>query len=294
MGDIAVDYTSTGYLDKHLGVSRKKIDATIVRAIVTRHLAIEFPNTLLSPLHSTFLFRQLRHLELDCVRIQEVLILPYLEQIERLEIALGSIPKYSLNVDLPLTHTLQWLELRYSTAIWMLGKTFKALRVFTVTYPSKDHFRHEGLYVGLPACTTLTLVDCSADYYSFFSCSNVQNVHLILYTSTLLQTSHLAAFNSLHDFLINLSCLQNLDMTVPRVLGLDSLIDFVFCGASEHGVWRDIRSVEVGVWFGTLSESEASDFIDQTVGHQRQHYEKWWKSFTVAREKSKVIVRASM
>ena len=35
MDDIAVDYTSTGYLDEHLGISSNEHDATIVRAIVT-------------------------------------------------------------------------------------------------------------------------------------------------------------------------------------------------------------------------------------------------------------------
>jgi len=38
MDDIAVDYTSTGYLDKHIGISSKEFDATIVKAIVTRRL----------------------------------------------------------------------------------------------------------------------------------------------------------------------------------------------------------------------------------------------------------------
>jgi len=59
------------------------------------------------------------------------------------------------------------------------------------------------------------------------------------------------------------------------------LIHFVFRGAVEKGVWRDIRSMEVGIPFD--SSSQASDFIDQTVGHQ-QRYEKWRKTFTTKRD----------
>jgi len=292
MDDIAVDYVSTNYLDKHLGISSKEHDATIVRAIVTRHLAIEIPDPPLFPLHSTVLFRQLRHLELICKANHRNLILPYLEQIERLKISHGSISDYSLNVDLPLTHTLQWLQLYSSTPLWMLGRTFKALRELRVIDSPvdelKNHSRHEGLQVDLPACTTLELTYCSMDYHRFLSCSNVQILHWAQYP---LQTFDLAEFNSLHDFLFNLSCLQYLDISFPQGLGIDSLIDFVFCGTSEHGVWRDIRRVEVGVW--VYSSSKVSHFFDQTVGHQLR-YEKWWKSFTVTKEEWKVIFRASM
>jgi len=176
MDDIAVDYTSTGYLDKHFGISSTVNDATIVRAIVTRRLVIAPPDTPLLALHSTTLFRQLLHLEITCGSNHEILILPYLEQIERLKISGGSISEHSLNLDLPLTHTLQWLELRFSTTFWMLGRTFKALREFDVWGPQdrpENYSRHEGLQVDLPACTTLKLSSCSSmDYLHFLSCSN--------------------------------------------------------------------------------------------------------------------------
>jgi len=281
MDDIAVDYTSTSYLDKHLGISSKESDATIVKAIVTRRLAITFPDTPLFPLHSTVLFRQLRHLELICKFNHRILILPYLERIERLEILNGSISEYSLNVDLPLTHTLQWLVLDSSTASWMLGRTFKALREFRVDQPPNEpenHSRHEGLQVDLPACTTLQLWNCPVKYLRFHSCSNVQS---LCWSQHSLQTFDLAAFNSLHGFLFNLPCLQNLNIFVPQGLGIDSLIDFVFRGASKHEVWRDIRGVEVGVMCDT--KLEAYGFFDQLVVH-RSHFEKWWKSFTVTQK----------
>jgi len=292
MDDTVVDYTSTGYLDKHLGISSREHDATIVRAIVTRRLAIEIPDTSLLALYSTALFRQLLHLEIICQSNDEILILPYLEQIERLEISRGSISEYSLNHDLPLTHTLQWVGMFRSTSSWMLGRTFKALREFRVVEPPdepENHSRHEGLQVDIPACTTLELIRCPIEYLRFLSCSNAQ----ILCWSQLFQpTFDLAAFNSLHDFLFNLSYLKYLDIYVPQGLGIDSLIDFVFCGALEHGVWREIRSVKVEIWL--YFSSEASHLIDQTVGHQPR-YEKWWKSFTVTQKfERRVMINASM
>jgi len=288
MDDITVDYTSIRYLDEHLGILSEEIDATIVKAIVTRRLAIAFPDTRLFPLHSTALFRQLRHLELICNSNHRISILPYLDQIERLKISHGYISDYSLNLDLPLTHTLQWLELHFSAPFWMLGRTFKALREFTIFGPpdeSENHSRHEGLQADLPACTTLGLFRCPIEYLHFLSCSNVQ---ILRWSQRSLQTFDLAAFNSFHDFLFTLSCLQNLDIFVPQGLGMDSLIDFVFCEASEHGVWREIRSVEMDIWFNPSSESEASHLFDQTVEYQPR-YEKWWKSFTVTKRPPKIV-----
>jgi len=295
-GDIAVDYTSTGYLEKHLGVSSTEIDAMIVGAIVTRHLAIRNLDSPLFRLSSTFLFRQLQHLEFDSRFAHRIRILPYLEQLEKLKISNGSIPEYSLNLDLPLTHTLQWLNLHRSTSSWMLGRTFKALREFTVTYPRdepENHSRYEGLQVDLPACTTLRLEDLSTDYLHFLSCSNAQLLQWSLSQHSLQTVFDLAAFNLFHDFLFNLPCLQNLDISVYWGRGIDSLIDFIFCGASEHGVWRDIRSAEVEIWFNSSSKPEVSHLFDQTVGHQPR-YEKWWKSFTVTGEEWRVIVMAFM
>jgi len=287
MDNNPVDYTSTGYLEKHLGISSKEWDAMIVRARVTRRLAIEFPDTPLFPLHTTVLFRQLRHLELICKSNHEIPILPYLEQIERLKISSGSISEYSLNVDLPLTHTLQWLELHVSTPFWMLGRTFKALREFRVLRPPdepENHSRHKGSQVDLPTCTTLELFHCSMDYLCFLSCSNVQ---ILRWSPRPLQTFDLAVFNSLHDFLFNLSCLKTLDIFVPQGLGRDS----VLCGALEHGVCQDIGGLEMEIWFNSFSE--ASHLFDRTARHQLR-YEIWWKSFTVTKEEMEVIVRACM
>ena len=146
--------------------------------------------------------------------------------------------------------------------------------VWDPVFVTTEHSGHEGLHVGLPACTTLELVFCPIEYHHFLSCPNVKN---LFWSPCPLHTFDLAVLNSFHDFLLNLSFLQNIDIFVPQGLRIDSLNDFAFCGASEHGVWRDIKSVEVDIWFH--SSSDASDFIDGTVGLQ-PHYEKWWKSFS--------------
>jgi hypothetical protein len=284
MDDIVVDYISMGYLNKHLGISEYEqiYDAGIVIAMVTGHLVIHQYATPLLQLHSTALFRQLQHLDLTCAYHVEILIMPYLEQIKKLEIRGGIIHKYSLNIDLPLTHTLQWLTLRRSTCSWMFGRTFKALREFQndrSPFEPKNLSINEGLQIDLPACTTLQLEGHSMGFLRFLSCSNIQNFRwrhnlpLTPFDET--------ALNPLHDFVLTLSCLQQLDIEVPQGLGIARLIRLVFCGASEQGAWRDIKRVEMKIWFE--SSSEASQFFDQTVEHQ-QRYEKSWRTFTVTKE----------
>ena len=286
--DTLVDYISTGYLHKHLGISGKEFDTMTVMGMVTRCLVIDIYATPLFRLHSTVLFRRLQHLELTCNRNHEIPIFPFLQQIKKLEITLGMIPEYSLDIDLPLTQTLQWLRLDCSTPSWMLGRSFKALQEFQIywsPFPPQNPSRHEGLQVDLPACTTLQLEECPNDYLRSLSCSNVQILRW--WQISPWTTFNLAALNSSHDFVFNLSCLQNLDIFVPQYFGLDSLIRFVFCDAWEQGVWRDIRSVGVGIRFD--SSSELCHFLDQTFGHQ-QSYEKWWKTFTVTKEPVGVLV----
>jgi len=285
MDDIAVDYISTGYLNRHLDNPSYICDAGIVMGMVTGHLVIGEPDTPLFQLRSTVLFRQLQRLDLTELRSIKIPILPYLEQIKRLQISGGIIPEYSLNIDIPLTRTLQWCKLE-SPISWMLGRTFKALRECEVDvhiFVREEPARHEGLQVNLPACTILKLVDCPMGYLRLFSCSNVQKFRRPLPINWSMPDPKsfydMADFKSFHDFLSHLSCLQNLYIVVREALGVDSLIHFVFCGALEKGVWRDIRSVEMKVRFD--SSSKASDFIDQTVGQQR--YGKWWKTFITER-----------
>jgi len=194
-----------------------------------------------------------------------------------------------------LTRTLQSFEWGYSTySPWMLGRTFKALRKFRmVHFESWNPSRHEGLQVDLPACTILELDDCPMSYLRFLSCSNVQKFRWLQSPGPLYKNPapfDLAAFNSLRDFLSTLSCLKTLYIFLYEGLGRDSMTHFVFCGALEKGVWRDIRSVEVKAVFD--SSSEASDFVDQTHGQRR--YEKWWKTFTTKRDQSRVTLNASM
>ena len=178
--NIMVDYTSTDYLDKHLGISNEKHDSTLVRGMVTHRLVIHASTTPLFQLNSTVLFSHLQDLEVSCYHDHEIAILPCLEQIKRLEIWHGIIPVCPLNIDLPLVHTLQWLRLGYSTTSWMLGRSFEKLRAFDlVERPNtrknqSRRSRYEGLLARLPACTTLRLGNLSGDHLHFLSCPNAQ------------------------------------------------------------------------------------------------------------------------
>ena len=293
--DIAVDYTSLGYLNKHLGISSEEYDAAIVMAIATRCLIIHH-NAPLFQLHSTALFRQLQHLDVNCHGNDEILILPCLEQIKSLKILRGIIPVYPLNLDLPLTHTLHCLQLHFSTSSWMLGRSFKALRECQIVwspFAPENLYRYEGLQMDLPACTTFGLESCPMDYLRFFSCSNVQILRWS--HAPVSATVDLATLSSLHDFLFNLSCLQQLHISTSPHSGLGSLIQVVFCDAQERGVWRDIRSAKVTVWFTGSSWSDQYHSFIQMVGHQL-FYEKWWKEFTVTKEdrSQMAMVSASM
>ena len=291
INDPVVDYTSTTYLWKHLRVSAQKYDTMIVKGMVTRCLIIhDHTDAVLFQIHSTVFFRWLQHLELISIYNQEIPFLPWLEQIKRLEITRGKIPEYSLNLDLPLTQTLQCLKLDESTSSWMLGRSFKALREFQIkrqSFVPEDMSGHEGLQTGLPACTELQVEHCPFNDLRFLSCSNVQSFR---WSYCLARSTF--DLNTLHDFLFNLPCLQNLYITISLDSGLDSLIQVVFCDAREQGIWRDIRSVEMMVRPG--GPSEWSHLFDRTVLH-RHLYEKWWKEFTVTKDNwGMVVVRASV
>ena len=144
VGDTVVDYFSLDYLVMHFGMSAtgydwrhensiEGYDSRIVRGLLTQRLSTA-SGTLpfFKRLHSTILFTQCRALRLySC---GEVYILPYLEQIKELIIWRGSIPAYSLTVDLLLVHTLHTLKLSRSTVSWMFGRTFKALKTCIIDH----------------------------------------------------------------------------------------------------------------------------------------------------------------
>jgi hypothetical protein len=293
---IVVDYTSTRYLDKHLGISNMEYDSMVVRGMATQRMVI---NDFVAPifqLHSTILFRQLQDLEVKFYYDHEIHVLPWLEQIKRLEISHGIIPEYSLDIDFPLIHTLQWLKLDYSTFSWMIGRSFKALREFQVDgIPDELKGRSwpKGLQMDLSACTTLKWWNFAVDYLHFLSCPNVQTLQLRQYPER--PPIDGAAPKSLQDFLYNCSRLQKLDILISQGSGLHSLIRFVFSGALEQGIWHNIRSVEVKVRFISSSRDDRNHFFNRTAGHQ-QYYKKWWKEFTVTAEDFPMttIVRASV
>jgi hypothetical protein len=285
--DITVDYAPTGYQGEHLGITNNNYGAMIFMGMVPRRLVIHDFETPLFRLQSTVLFSQLQDLELSCHVNREVPILPYLEHIKKLKISRGKIPEYSLNIDLSLTHTLQWLGLHESTFHWMLGRTFKALSELWIDslLAPENLSKYEWRQADMPACTRLWLLNCSMDYPRYLSCLNVQRLDWIQFSAG----TALTVLNSLRGCVITSSCLQHLSIRVPETLGIDSLIQFVFCEAWEKGVWRDIWDVTVTIEFSTLSE--ASHFSDQTVGHQ-QRYEKWWERFTVTKKEKEVKVFA--
>jgi hypothetical protein len=92
----------------------------IVRGMVTQTLDINcFDPLLFKQLSSTVLFRQLQDLCYLGNKYSRnhfyIHVLPYLEQINELAIHESSIPAYSLDINLPLVHTLQKLILEGSS-----------------------------------------------------------------------------------------------------------------------------------------------------------------------------------
>ena len=294
--DIVIDYISAGYLEKYLGISGGEYDQVIVSGMITKCLFIDNGTVLAFQLHSTILFRQLQELvvNLDYSANHDIPILPYLEQIKRLEISGGIIPAYPLRTALPLTRTLQWLKLDSSTSFWMIGRSFEALREFEFAErPIEFQARPEGLEVDLPACTILKWVE-SQGFLRFPSSPNIRIFHFRRFLG-LISVSGEACHKSLANFLCTCSCLQQLEIHLyfEGLRGAHSLIQFVLYNAREQGVWRDIRSVKVMVEFLPPLEGSLHPFFSETVGHQ-WYYEKWWEKVTVAKEGANLaIINAS-
>jgi len=84
----------------------------------------------------------------------------------------SNIPAYSLDIHLPLAHTL---KLSLSTVSWMLGRTFKALKKCVVNHvedTSKDLSTWNALQVGMPACVISEWNNTSVMFFPFVSCPN--------------------------------------------------------------------------------------------------------------------------
>ena len=308
--DNVVDYISTEYLDKHyldqhFKISDHQNDEMVVRGMLTQCLLVSaWDGNPLLQLRSTVLFRLLEDVKLTHsaqegfpIHDVENFIFPYMKQIKRLEIVGSNILSDPLKSHFPLVDTLQWLKLLYSPFSWMLGRTFKALSEFVVEGAPYKHDNlsfYEGLQVGLPACTILKLSDFSEDHLHVLSCPNVQLFHFAMSRGI-----GEASLKRLTDFLCDCSRLQKLTIRIREEWeGIDSLMQFVFCDAQNRAVWRDIESVEVTVSLPVSSRNAENRPFASLVGHQ-QHYEKWWKEFTVTEIpweswESLVEVRASM
>ena len=278
--DIVVDYISTGYLERHLGTSSEEYDIAIVKGMVTRSLVIQNHNTPLLKLYPTSFFRQLQSLDITGLDNFGLQFLSYLEQIKQLKFFGGTFPANVLNTHLPLVHTLQNLDLKWSTFSWMLGMTFKVLKeVKLVWNGSQELSAHRGLRVDLPACTTLRSEFYSMIHFDFFSSPNLQ---ILVWEEPFEDRTHnWIVSNPLQNFLLNCSYLQQLEVVIYHRSELGSLFQFVFCDAWEQGVWQNISSVDCRVRFSQLDAKTL--FFNQMLGHQ-QHYGKSWREFTVTNE----------
>lgn len=85
--------------------------------------------------------------------------------------------------------------------------------------------------------------------------------------------------NSLHIFLHNSPCLRTVKISIYHYLGLDSLVQSVFCDARAEGALQGIKHLRVTTLF-RLSFDIRSQFFDRMVQYE-QDYKKWWKEFTV-------------
>ena len=274
--DIVMDYISTSYLDKHLGISRHHYDQTIIRGILTQKVVGHGFKPLFDKFHSTLLFRQLQVLILDCGHGVEINILPYLEQIQELTVYKSTIPAYSPDIDLPLVHTLECLILYSSLCQWMSGRVFKALKRITI-----DDYPDGGCndpQLDIPACTELEWNNQVAA--PSFSCVNLQRF------SWRNVVDDMVDLRSLFDFLLNCPHLQHFDCLLDYEY--DSVIQFVFCDAQEQKVWKDIRSVQVEL----RGMGDAVQNLTQKYEHA-QHIEKWWREFTVSSITRGVVFMAS-
>jgi hypothetical protein len=173
--EIVMDYISMGYLYR-LGESRREYDQLIVSGMVTQQLYIPSDSIrLFKQLLSSGLFRQLRALKIWPTGHDQMHPLPYLGQLEELEIHKTRTPTYSLDISLPCVCSLQRLYLEYSTFSWMIGRTFKALKQCTFdSIWDEDLSGFKGLQVGLPVCTKLEWNSYGMVDFTFLSCPNVQ------------------------------------------------------------------------------------------------------------------------
>jgi hypothetical protein len=285
--DSVVDYISTGYLDKYLGTLREEYDPIIVSGMVTQKLII-FNNDapLFKQLHSSVLFRQLRVVSLWHLD-GEMQPLPYLEQLDELEIRNSTTPTYSLDIDLPFVCAVQQVKLFSATFSWMIGRSFKALKQCYIAHiqDTSEHLsRFKGLQVDMPVCTKLEWFGGKLIHFTFLSCPNVQTFQFHQGFDILILDE--AFFKILHNF----SALQELGITISYGSELSSLFQLVFCDALQQGAWQEIRKVKVTIVYNN-DGSQIFQIFNQMV-RQQKLYEKWWNQFTVSREGSAVTLEA--
>jgi hypothetical protein len=157
---------------------------------------------------------------------------------------------------------------------------------------SEDWSAYNRVQVHMPTCTKLYWSGSVVAYPLFFH-PNVQIVDLLH-----LDPPDEVLLKSLHNYLSNCPCLQQLRIKIDECPGLDSLIQFVFCDAQEQGVWHEIRSVELNELFFFDSDARDQDQNLKKIAGQTQPYQKWWKELALSRETDleieQVIIKATM
>jgi hypothetical protein len=193
--------------------------------------------------HSSILFQQLRDVKLPWFQ-DEMNPLPYMEQLDGLDISFTMIPTYSLDIALPCVCAMQQLKFYGSTFFWSIGRTFKALKQCVIQYPEDEHedlSRPKGLQVDMPFCTKLKWFSQEPDFFTFLSCPNIQTLELKV-------ARDLIPDEAFFKSLLNCSGLQELEITMWwRGTGLSPLFQLIFCYALQQGAWQEIRNVKVTI-----------------------------------------------
>jgi hypothetical protein len=278
--DIVVDYVPTSYLHKYIGSVGEYYDEYIVKGMVTKTMIIDYHSTpFFKQIHSTSILTQLQVLKFVALHEDDIHILPWLEQIKELIIWESRIPRYSLDVELPLVHTLQKLAVDSSPISWMLGRSFTALKSCCLYGPSdtlEDLSRCKGQQVDMPACTSFEWERNSIIPFPFFSCPNLQFLKWFPTRSTIALDE--AVLKSLHNFILRCSGLQRLQIFTLPHLGLNLLIELLFSDLKKQRALQDIREVQVLTFF---EDSSAMMEFSKDMAQCEQYYKKWWNEFTV-------------
>ena len=110
---------------------------------------------LIAPLRVQFLALTILRVSVDRMETP-VEILRHFHRLEVLEARRLCLPWYSLDIDLPLVHTLHSLLLHGVSIQWMVGRRFNRLQSCSIFSPRSQDTHFGLLHIHLPACTAIT------------------------------------------------------------------------------------------------------------------------------------------